>query len=223
MEYKDPKLVKFCNRQYRLPGCLTLQLINSNYCRRLEAEAVRDVDEGTVNMTYVSENKTTTKKLTSGNTIILGNGAKIKLVQSYAGVFVYCVSMVEGDEPVEPSRYGFKSYNDSYEILDAERFSAEVQRQLLSRLPPSSGVAGIYCIHGPVKYVANKTLEKSFEHSEAMTRDDIHAAYFSKSDRFSINKEYRFVWVPVRADGKVVDTANDTILLNSSSFADVTL
>lgn len=219
------KVFKYCKKKYHIQNSDFIQIGTLNYYRNSDNNYISDINEGHVKGIELVAGKKALK-LNSDQTSFWTNGyinspyfqedkitiqphAKSKLTfpKKFPNHYVFCCS----GEKTNANKLTMNEfdYDSSYEIKYIQDFSDLVGNLILEHLEQKLNIknlSGIAVIHKSISYLKNEWASFSY----VPNTDDI--MHF-KSDQFSSQKEYRFVWAPVDNDKKFFDIPDKTLLI----------
>lgn len=212
------KFIKYCNDDYNIknPKCDSIQIGTLNYYRSHPNENISDSREGMVNhVRFISGNEGMkisgefSQFLTGFDTIglrMIPNSYNSFLINhKYPNWYVFsCSKETKAQETTQNNL----NYNSSYEIQNIDEFNKIVCRHILEHLEIKFDFKKNFTIatyDALIRYEINDMVVFT---STPKPKDML----FIKREKFSWQKEYRFLWTLVNNDtGKYEDVPEDLI------------
>ena len=224
------RVVKFC-RAIHNPGLsgTGLQVCALSVYRTSDNAFIRDPSEGVIgNVLHPSRPVSYTGDQVgaafgggiSGNGTIHISGAAIKLVRPIPDAYIFCTSLV--DVPLAETARSL-GYNSWYVISDVDEFAKQIAHEIANSLGPRMQVA---MFHGQVSYHQEKSIRHMTIEGLAASQKSLDPRlYFLKSHSpeddaakvFTDEREYRFVFVPVGADGRTAPIPTPCLRLDAGA------
>lgn len=218
------KLIKYCNEDYNIknPKCESIQIGTLNYYRNSPNKFISDSKEGIITKVEISNRKKEiklTKDLCQLLTpminyrgsekyyMTLGHGGKatFKMKTTFPNWYVFSCSM-ESIKAQESTQKDL-GYDSSFELKFGKEFNNIVGQYLINYLTRKLGSnIRVRAPNEPIKYVENDTV---IFHTAPFFDDFL----FLKSDKFSNQKEYRFLWILTDNEDHIIDVPDEPILI----------
>ncbi len=230
------RVVKFCNKSHNplFSECM-IQICTVYYYKSTDNDFIRDVDEGLISRVFHPPTPAVftgndvgrmTGLPITGTGIIRVAGRAIRTTRHIPNAYVFCMSHLDAPTLEHAAFFGYDSW---YIIKDAGAFCALVAHEIMRQL----AAPDIIAFHGEVSYQENKEVTYSALSDYFRGHHIIDPRfYLMKRERprenvlkmYALEREYRFVFIPVGKDRRLIPLKKDKIYLESecilSSIAD---
>ncbi len=210
-------IIKFCKTIHRnlalKQGKIRIGTIN--LYKTIENDILKDEEEGIAKYTYIGKKFLTEDdndklfahipyKLANGWQIDT-NGCAFHMEPPQFNTFIFSCSQIEKDELREKAKH--LNYEDYYEIINLEKFAFVIAKKLSIKY----NNLNVKYKHGLVAYIDKKATIISEEEKDTIKPLQFrHEDFFEKPNRFSNDKEYRFVWlIPDKIDSHTFQSILD--------------
>lgn len=196
-------LVKYCKADHAVDAVEKGKIFVGTFYRykRIENEALRDIEEGSATLAVLDDeadiliSESDNDSLFAHSSIKLANGWKLQLPkgiplwleQPAFNTFIYCVSNDHEPSIEKAKRLGYESF---FRITDPFNFGRALMYTLSKHYGSEFGVRGDM---GPVNYVPRKIHVVNRQTPSHPSKSFSTADLFTKHQRFSEDKEFRYV------------------------------
>ena len=196
-------LVKYCKAEHAADAVEKGKIFVGTFSRykRIESEALLDMEEGTATPAVLDDeadiliSESDNDSLLAHSSIKLANGWKLELPlgmplwldQPAFNTFIYCVSNDCQPSIEKAKRLGYESF---FRITDPFNFGRALMYSVSKHYGSEFGVRGDM---GPVNYVPRKIHVVNRRNPSHPSESFSTADLFTKHQRFSEDKEFRYV------------------------------